>query len=96
MVNIEHYIINLTELLRQKFGTQLLYIGLQGSYLRNEATENSDIDVVVILDALTINDINTYNDNIKKYNEYQKSINSDKIVKKYKTDYKYIDYINFT
>lgn len=39
-----------------------------------------------------VSDINTYNDNIKKYNEYQKSINSDKIVKKYKTDYKYIDY----
>ncbi len=39
-----------------------------------------------------VGDIKSYNDSIKKYNEYQKSIDSDKTVKKYKTDYKYIDY----
>ena len=36
-------------------------MGLQGSYGRGEATEASDIDVVVILDELTASDIQTYN-----------------------------------
>lgn len=33
---------------------------LQGSYGRGEATETSDIDAVVILDELTVTDIQTY------------------------------------
>jgi hypothetical protein len=37
-------------------------VGLQGSYGRGEATETSDIDVVVILNELTVSDIQTYND----------------------------------
>lgn len=35
-------------------------MGLQGSYGREEATENSDIDVVVILDELSALDIERY------------------------------------
>ena len=35
--------------------------GLQGSYGRGEATEKSDIDIVVILDELSPADIKTYN-----------------------------------
>lgn len=30
------------------FGEKIIFIGLQGSYTREEATENSDIDVVII------------------------------------------------
>ena len=41
-----------------------------------------------------ISDINVYNDNVNKYNEYQKSNNSDLRVDKYKTNKKYIDYNN--
>ena len=41
-----------------------------------------------------IGDIKVYNDNVDKYNEYQKSNNSDLRVDKYKTDKKYIDYNN--
>lgn len=41
-----------------------------------------------------ISDINVYNDNVNKYNEYQKENNSDLRVDKYKTDKKYIDYNN--
>ena len=36
-------------------------MGLQGSYGRGEATEASDIDIVVILDKLSADDIQTYN-----------------------------------
>ena len=35
-------------------------MGLQGSRARKEANENSDIDIVVILDNLSINDLKTY------------------------------------
>ena len=44
------------------FGERAWFIGLQGSYARGEASETSDIDVVVILDELRINDLKTYRD----------------------------------
>ena len=73
MVNIEHYITSLTELLCQRFGTRLLYIGLQGSYLRNEATENSDIDIMVILDGLDPSDLAAYRSVIASVDHFDKS-----------------------
>ena len=42
------------------FTNRVWFVGLQGSYGRGEATENSDIDVVVILDELTPSDIQIY------------------------------------
>jgi predicted nucleotidyltransferase len=47
--------------LEERFGDRVWFVGLQGSYGRGEATETSDIDVVVILDELTAQDIQTYN-----------------------------------
>ncbi len=47
--------------LHDTFAERIWFVGLQGSHARNEATENSDIDVVVILDKLTVADIKTYN-----------------------------------
>lgn len=41
-----------------------------------------------------VSDINVYNENVKKYNDYQKNNNSDLRVNKYKTNKKYIDYNN--
>ena len=35
---------------KNAFGDRLEYVGLQGSYMRNEATDKSDIDVMIILD----------------------------------------------
>lgn len=60
MVDIENYITRLTELLRQRFGERLLYVGLQGSYLRGEATERSDIDIMSVIDGLDIADLEAY------------------------------------
>ena len=48
------------ERLLNEFGEGLQFIGLQGSRARNEATENSDIDVVVIFDTLTIDTLKRY------------------------------------
>ncbi len=47
--------------LNDSFGERVWFVGLQGSYGRGEATETSDIDVVVILDELTAEDIQIYN-----------------------------------
>ena len=41
-----------------------------------------------------LSDINVYNENIKKFNEYQKSINSPIALKEYSTNKKFIDYNN--
>lgn len=48
------------EKLLNEFGETIQFIGIQGSRARNEATENSDIDVVVIFDTLTIDKLKRY------------------------------------
>ena len=55
------------------FGERLLYVGLQGSWLRGEAHENSDIDVMVILDRFSVQDMDTYRGILKKIGFYEKS-----------------------
>ena len=42
------------------FGSRIWFVGLQGSRGRGEATEASDIDMVVILDELRAEDITAY------------------------------------
>lgn len=46
--------------LTETFGERVWFVGLQGSYGRGEATETSDIDMVVILDELSLDDIQKY------------------------------------
>ncbi|WP_312692568.1 nucleotidyltransferase domain-containing protein [Caproiciproducens sp.] len=46
--------------LNSLFGSRLLFVGLQGSYGRGEATESSDIDLVVILDKAVAQDLKAY------------------------------------
>ena len=46
--------------MRAAFGERLLFVGLQGSRGRGEAKEDSDIDVVVILDQLDPPDLDAY------------------------------------
>ena len=48
--------------LKVAFGDRVWFVGLQGSYGRGEATENSDIDTVVILDGLNSCDVRKYNE----------------------------------
>lgn len=50
----------LSDKMRQIYGEKLLFIGLQGSYQRGEATDKSDIDVVTILEHLDITDLKQY------------------------------------
>ena len=46
--------------LKSMFGSRLLFFGIQGSYGRGEATDNSDVDVVVILNHATLEDLKAY------------------------------------
>lgn len=73
MINIESYISDLIPSLQNRFGSKLLYVGLQGSYLRGEATESSDIDIMVILDSLTVSDLDTYRSVIQSLDYYERS-----------------------
>ena len=62
MININAWMNDFIQKLNEVFANRVWFIGLQGSYGRGEATESSDIDVVVILDELSTSDIKTYND----------------------------------
>ena len=61
MIDITIWMNDFLKKLNQKFENRVWFVGLQGSYGRGEATETSDIDVVVILDEFTATDIKTYN-----------------------------------
>ena len=60
MVDIREWVKTFSAAIEEAFEDRLLFIGLQGSYGRGEATEDSDIDPVVILDHLDAADIKTY------------------------------------
>ncbi len=61
MIDITNWLHSFQGKLHEVFDTRVWFVGLQGSYGRGEATETSDIDVVVILDELSTTDIQTYN-----------------------------------
>lgn len=61
MIDIKSWLDEFLKALSDTFAERICFVGLQGSYGRGEATENSDIDVVVILDELSAADIQKYN-----------------------------------
>lgn len=73
MIYVENYICELTEKLKDCFGNRLCYVGLQGSYLRGEATENSDIDIMVVIDGLDVSDLDAYRQIILEMPSFDKS-----------------------
>ena len=60
MVDITTWMQKFLQTLNDTFVGRVWFVGLQGSYGRGEATETSDIDVVVILDELSAMDIQIY------------------------------------
>ena len=62
MINISAWIKDYTKALNLTFGNRVWFMGLQGSYARDEATNASDIDIVLILDKISADDIKIYND----------------------------------
>ena len=61
MIEITAWMDGFLKALNENFENRVWFVGLQGSYGRGEATETSDIDVVVILDELFASDIQKYN-----------------------------------
>ncbi len=60
VLDISTWMNDFLKALEETFGKRVWFVGLQGSYGRNEATASSDIDVVVILEELSASDIQTY------------------------------------
>ena len=60
MIEIKYWMDTFLQTLNATFGDRIFFIGLQGSYGRGEATQSSDIDVVVILDELSHCDLCAY------------------------------------
>ncbi len=59
-IEIEKYVSDLIRELQLEFPGRLVYVGLQGSFRRGEATDASDIDVMVTLDELAATDLTRY------------------------------------
>ena len=59
--------------LKDSFGERLLFLGLQGSHRRGEATDTSDIDVVIVLDKLSAEDLQLYREMIHMMPDYEKA-----------------------
>ena len=62
MIEITTWLDVFLKAIEKTFANRVWFVGLQGSYGRGEATETSDIDVVVILDQLSVLDIQAYHD----------------------------------
>ena len=61
MIEITAWMKEFLQTSNETFANRVWFVGLQGSYGRGEATEASDIDIVVILDQLSVTDIQKYN-----------------------------------
>ena len=73
MFRIYEYVDELIILLKDAFGERLMYIGLQGSYLRNEETKNSDIDIMAVIDNISVEDLKTYQKALVSVGNFDKS-----------------------
>ncbi len=73
MIDLDEYIKRFIDEAKKAYGKRLMYVGLQGSRLRGEATEDSDIDIMVVIDELTVNDMNLYREILDSVGNRDKS-----------------------
>ena len=73
MFDLNNYLNTILTECQATFGERLLYMGFMGSYFRGEATEKSDIDVMLIIDRFTVNDMDSYHSILEKAGYYDKS-----------------------
>lgn len=69
MIDIQSWLEIFSGHLEERFHGRIWFAGLQGSYARGEAKETSDIDVVVILDNLSIDDLKSYREMLNEIPE---------------------------
>ena len=60
MTNLDEYLKNFEIKVEASFKNRVVFIGIQGSYGRKEANEKSDLDLVLILDELSYDDLVIY------------------------------------
>ena len=73
MKDIETWMESLKDKLLTVFGGRLVYLGLQGSFRRGEATENSDIDVMTVVEDFSSADLSVYRDVIGTMEESERA-----------------------
>ena len=73
MFDLDDYLRALILGCQSAFGDRLKYVGLQGSYLRGEVHENSDIDVMVILNRFSVRDMDAYRRILREIGFYERS-----------------------
>ena len=73
MFNLEDWLAEIVGKFRGHFCKRVVFIGLQGSYKRGEATAASDVDLVVILDELRIEDLKAYREIVRSMPDYEKA-----------------------
>lgn len=73
MFDIDIYCQRLKEALSARFGEDFCYMGLQGSNLRGEATDSSDIDIMVILETLSTKTMKEYREIIEGLGDFERS-----------------------
>ncbi len=71
--DINEYCQRLATALLTEFQEKVCYIGLQGSWLRGEATQTSDIDIMVILETLSTEEMDRYRSIIASLGNFEKS-----------------------
>lgn len=73
MITIHAWMQEAVTLLRERFGPRLLFVGLQGSHRRGDAREDSDIDILTILDTLDMDDLAAYREVLRSLPEGEKA-----------------------
>ncbi|MDL2271569.1 nucleotidyltransferase domain-containing protein [Desulfovibrio sp. OttesenSCG-928-I05] len=73
MITVQSWMQEAVALLREQFGPRLLFVGLQGSHRRGEAREDSDIDILTVLDRLDVDDLNAYRAVLRQLPEGEKA-----------------------
>ena len=72
-MDIQAYLNRLLGGLTETFGDRLLYVGLQGSFMRGEAAETSDVDIMVIFDEINTATLDAYRDLLISAGDYDRS-----------------------
>ncbi len=73
MIDITSWMNEATTRLQEKFASRLLFVGLQGSYRRGEAREDSDIDILTVIDTLDVTDLAVYREVLRSLPEGDKA-----------------------
>ena len=73
MIDVNSWMDEAVHRVRARFGSRLLFVGLQGSYRRGEAREDSDIDILTILDTLDVADLAAYREVLRSLPEGEKA-----------------------